>query len=287
MALNVRTLAVRTLSALFFTFALIGSFLWNAWSFFGFLTLISFIAIFEYQKLIRHIQDSVTSLLPVWIFNILLLALYPIAVLFPETVPNTQFFLKYLSPFLVLLFVILSVEMVRQGQSLSRKLPFGIFPVVYITSPVLMALFMFFSPLENNTYSFNAHLPLGIIYLIWINDTGAYLLGSLIGKNKLIERISPGKTIEGTLGGIIFTIGLSWCVYKVFPELPFFHWIMLAIITAIFSTLGDLFESLLKRTAGIKDSGQIMPGHGGALDRFDSFLFVMPAAYCYLYWCAF
>lgn len=122
----------------------------------------------------------------------------------------------------------------------------------------------------------------GMIFFIWLNDTGAYFVGSFFGKHKFYEKISPNKTWEGTLGGIAFCIGLSFVVASMFPQLAQIHWIAISVIVAVFGTLGDLVESMLKRLAGVKDSGSLMPGHGGVLDRFDSLFFATPFVFCYL-----
>jgi phosphatidate cytidylyltransferase len=129
---------------------------------------------------------------------------------------------------------------------------------------------------------YNYHYVLGVILLIWASDVCAYLVGSLIGRNKLYERISPGKTWEGSIGATILTIGCSFIIARWFPELALKHWIIISVLVSIFGTIGDLVESMLKRQAGVKDSGRIMPGHGGILDRFDSLLFVSPFIYAYL-----
>ncbi len=131
---------------------------------------------------------------------------------------------------------------------------------------------------------YNFHLILGPILLIWASDTFAYLVGSLIGKRKLYERISPGKTWEGTIGGGVLTLASAYIFAGWFPEIAFVHWLVISALVVVFGTLGDLFESLLKRQAGIKDSGKIMPGHGGILNRFDSLIFVTPFVYLYLTW---
>lgn len=121
--------------------------------------------------------------------------------------------------------------------------------------------------------------PLGVLavfLLIWTNDTFAYLWGQLLGRHKMIERISPGKTWEGTIGGVVTTFGVSFLVRDVLLKEQGATWLVLGALVPLVATLGDLFESLLKRTAGVKDSGAILPGHGGFLDRFDSLLFVAP-----------
>ena len=124
---------------------------------------------------------------------------------------------------------------------------------------------------------YNPKILISIIVLIWTNDTFAYLVGKNIGKNKLFPSVSPKKTIEGFAGGLVFTIigGVLLANYYIIAS-TLFIWIVIAAIVSIFSTLGDLIESKLKRVAGIKDTGNIMPGHGGILDRLDSIIFVIP-----------
>lgn len=133
-----------------------------------------------------------------------------------------------------------------------------------------------------------SYILLAIFLLIWINDTGAFLVGSLIGKHRLFERISPKKSWEGFLGGLVLDIiaAICFCIYipRAFP-LPSSLWvyIVLAIVVSLFSTWGDLIESMIKRELKIKDSGNIIPGHGGILDRIDSLLLVIPASLVYYF----
>ena len=119
--------------------------------------------------------------------------------------------------------------------------------------------------------------------LVWVNDTFAYLSGSLFGKHKLFPRISPKKSWEGSIGGGVFSIASSFVFAHYFSFLSVWEWAGLALVVVIFGTWGDLTESLMKRQLGIKDSGHILPGHGGMLDRFDSALLAIPAAVVYLY----
>ncbi len=116
----------------------------------------------------------------------------------------------------------------------------------------------------------------GLLGLVWTNDTMAYFVGSQFGKRKLFERISPKKTWEGFIGGGICTVLVAWGVSYYIPEFTQIQWILLAVVAAVFGTLGDLVESMLKRSLGIKDSGKLLPGHGGLLDRFDAFLLAIP-----------
>ena len=117
--------------------------------------------------------------------------------------------------------------------------------------------------------------------MIWCNDTFAYLVGKSFGKHKLLERVSPKKTIEGFIGGIVFTIIASIIISQFYTFFNVTLWIISALIISIFGTLGDLVESKFKREAGVKDSGNIMPGHGGILDRLDSVIFVIPFLYIF------
>ena len=129
---------------------------------------------------------------------------------------------------------------------------------------------------------FSPKMVLVVFVLLWVNDTFAYLTGRLLGKHKLFERISPGKTIEGSIGGLVFTLA-AILVYSHFTGWPpMGPAIGLGVIAVVFGTLGDLCESMLKRQAGVKDSGKLIPGHGGILDRFDSVLFAIPFVFVYL-----
>jgi phosphatidate cytidylyltransferase len=132
---------------------------------------------------------------------------------------------------------------------------------------------------------FNTILPLSVFIFLWTNDTGAYCVGSLLGRHKLFPRISPGKSWEGSVGGALFVLAAAWAISYFFDGtiLTTIQWLGLGLVVAVFGTWGDLVESLFKRTLGIKDSGNILPGHGGMLDRFDSSLIAIPAAVVYLY----
>lgn len=136
--------------------------------------------------------------------------------------------------------------------------------------------------ISNYTSLYQPRIIIGVFILIWTNDTFAYLVGKSIGKRKLFESISPKKTIEGFVGGLIFSIFAGIIVALFFMPKPLYFWIIIAIIVSVFGTIGDLIESKFKRMAGVKDSGKIMPGHGGVLDRLDSVIFVAPFIYLFL-----
>ena len=129
------------------------------------------------------------------------------------------------------------------------------------------------------------HFPyfaLAIFIFVWLNDTGAYLIGSMFGKHRLFERISPKKSWEGFFGGLVCALAASQAFAWYIPNVNNLQWFGLALMIVVFGTWGDLTESLLKRTLGVKDSGNILPGHGGMLDRFDSVMMAIPAAYIYI-----
>lgn len=130
--------------------------------------------------------------------------------------------------------------------------------------------------------SYDYALPLGVVFLIWASDTFAYLTGSFLGRTRMLKAVSPNKTWEGFLGGLVFAVGTGWVLSQFWTVLEPGQWMVAGALTAVFGTLGDFIESLLKRQSGMKDSGNIMPGHGGLLDRFDGFLFALPVVYLYV-----
>lgn len=126
-------------------------------------------------------------------------------------------------------------------------------------------------------------IPLAIYIFIWASDTGAYLCGSLLGRHRLFPRISPKKSWEGSIGGALLTVGAAVAVAHFYGFMNVWQWIGMALVVVVFGTYGDLTESMIKRHLGIKDSGNILPGHGGLLDRLDSMFFAIPAVIMYLY----
>jgi phosphatidate cytidylyltransferase len=126
---------------------------------------------------------------------------------------------------------------------------------------------------------YNPWLVMAFFAMVWVNDTGAYLVGVTIGKRRLFPRISPKKSWEGFIGGVLFTIGLSYGISLYIDGYPMFLWLVAGLVVSVFGTMGDLTESMLKRAMDVKDSGSILPGHGGVLDRFDAVTFAAPLVY--------
>ncbi len=157
---------------------------------------------------------------------------------------------------------------------------YSVFGQVYITLPLCLLMLIAYQFTISNNYGF--YLILAIFVFMWVNDTAAYLFGSLLGKHRLIERISPKKSIEGFIAGLLFAILAGYVFSYFYTNYTRFFWMGFALIAALFGTLGDLFESLIKRNYDVKDSGHLIPGHGGILDRIDSLLIAIPAVYLYL-----
>lgn len=184
----------------------------------------------------------------------------------------------WLLPIAFYLLVRTIVQLYRPQQNALHSLERSFFSLGYVALPVALL---------NCIVSITApRLLLGMFIFIWLYDTGAYCVGMLLGRHRLFERISPKKSWEGVVGGIIACIAGAYATYYWFDE--FFQvpaleiWVGLSVVIAVFATFGDLVESLIKRTVGVKDSGSILPGHGGILDRIDSLLLVAPAVLIYL-----
>ena len=196
---------------------------------------------------------------------------------------------EILIPYLFLIIYLLVSELYLKKKNPLNNWAYAMMSQIYIALSFAMLNVLAYHSIGNEgelshyQVQYNPILPLSIFIFTWINDTGAYCTGTLFGKHRLFERISPKKSWEGSIGGGVFSIIAAIVMAHYFPFMPISIWIGLALTVVIFGTLGDLTESLLKRTIGIKDSGNILPGHGGMLDRFDSTLMAVPVAVVYLY----
>lgn len=201
-----------------------------------------------------------------------------------DLTPSTVFI-----PYLVTLIYLLISELYAKAEDPINNWAYTMFSQLYVALPFsLLSVLAFRATPAGVVYTYL--IPLCVFVFLWINDTGAYCCGSLLGKHKLFPRVSPGKSWEGSIGGFIFVaaaaVGISYYTETYglnTVQLSMGEWIGLGWTVALFGTWGDLIESLFKRTLGIKDSGNILPGHGGMLDRFDSSLLAIPAAVVYLY----
>lgn len=187
-------------------------------------------------------------------------------------------------PYLFLILYLLISELYKKQPNPINNWAYSMMSQVYIAlSFALLNVLAYHTTTTDGTPQYNPILPLSIFIFNWVNDTGAYCTGMLFGKHRLFERISPKKSWEGSIGGAVFSIVAAIVMAHFFTFLSLGAWIGLGLTVVVFGTWGDLTESLLKRTLGIKDSGNILPGHGGMLDRFDSTLMAVPAAVVYLY----
>ena len=198
-------------------------------------------------------------------------------------------------PYLVTIIYLLVSELYLKQVDPIEDWAYTMMSQMYIALPFSLLNVLAFNATPEGSVRFNTLLPLSIFIFLWVNDTGAYCVGSLLGRHKLFSRISPGKSWEGSIGGAVFVLAIAWLIGtydntlildgdntgRGMLSVP--AWLGLGLVVVIFGTWGDLIESLFKRTLGIKDSGNILPGHGGMLDRFDSALLAIPAAVVYLY----
>ena len=193
-------------------------------------------------------------------------------------------------PYLVSIIYLMVAELYLKNEDPIHDWAYTMMAQLYIALPFSLLNTLAFHLTSQGLVTYDAVLPLSVFVFLWMNDTGAYLCGSLLGKHKLFPRISPGKSWEGSIGGGILVIAVAVLVWYLTEQyqlnqlgLSALEWAGLGLTVVIFGTWGDLVESLFKRTLGIKDSGNILPGHGGMLDRFDSSLLAIPAAVVYLY----
>ncbi|MBV8254742.1 MAG: phosphatidate cytidylyltransferase [Chitinophaga sp.] len=287
-----KTFFTRTASALVFVAVMLGGILWSPFTFFLLFFLVNFFALQEYFKLIRQIDPDYGNITNVHRTGTTVASC---AIMLAFT-GNTFMFAGISSGFIgwwaaIIFLMVLPLGEILFSKDFSLKnIGYSALGLLYVTIPFsllvnirLKAENIHYTPDQVGTAP-GWLIPLLLIIFIWINDTMAYIVGSLIGRTPFAPAISPKKTIEGTLGGMILAVATAG-IYGHFwgaGYLSLQHWLALAGIAAIFGTVGDLIESKLKRMAGVKDSGTIMPGHGGFLDRFDSMLLAAPFAWIYV-----
>ena len=196
-------------------------------------------------------------------------------------------FILLLIPFIAMIMI---AELYRRDEKPFDSLAHTFFGLIYAVVPFSLFPFSAFSQtglkpiIPHGGIDFSPGVVVGFFILLWVNDTGAYLTGMTMGKHRLMERISPKKSWEGFTGGVVLTVLAAWLLAGRLGILDTAGWIVVALIVAISGTFGDLVESMLKRSTGIKDSGNIMPGHGGFMDRFDSTLLAFPLVFLFISW---
>ncbi|MCE3258577.1 MAG: hypothetical protein K0S12_218 [Bacteroidetes bacterium] len=285
MALNLKTLATRSMSAAVFVVVLIGSVCWNYYSFSIFFFIVAMLGLNEFYKISEKL-GALPHKAVGFVFAVLLYLRFTCFreffnspddrtdIVYEEIIHSCLDIGLMLAPF-----IIFAVALFSKKEKSIQNAFYTMGGLIYAVLPFALLNQTVFYSFETLDETFTPKLILGIIFLIWSNDTFAYLGGSLFGKHKMIERVSPGKTWEGTIIGILITFGLSFLFSTFVYSLGCVLWPVMGVAIPILATIGDLVESKLKREAGIKDSGNIMPGHGGILDRFDSLIFVSPFVY--------
>ncbi|MGF1583978.1 MAG: phosphatidate cytidylyltransferase [Bacteroidales bacterium] len=189
--------------------------------------------------------------------------------------------LRFLSVLFVFPPVAMIAELYRKKDNPFNNLVWTFFGIIYIAVPFSLLNMIIFSGGESGD-QYNPNILAGIFILIMVNDTAAYLVGVPFGRHRLFESVSPKKTWEGTIGGGLTVLAASFLIKSIFPLPGHSSWMVIAAIIAVFGIYGDLLESLYKRGLGVKDSGKLLPGHGGVLDRVDAWLFVIPIVWVYL-----
>jgi len=292
MAFNFSIFKVRALSAIVFVLIMLAGLLFNNWSYFALFVLIQVGCLYEYQKLMRIIFPSYNQISKVHQWGVLVVgtlmmtSLAPTDIVLPDFIKNSlpiayqEIGLRWIGlKAMPVALVLMMVADVFARKAEIKNIAISFFGFIYITISLSLfyamrgmflnsAMSMFFPNIE-------LMVPILVIATVWVNDTMAYIVGSFIGRTP-ISPISPKKTWEGTIAGIILSVVILSIVAGQYIPIATKYLYMITFVASVMGNLGDLFESKLKRLAGVKDSGSMMPGHGGFLDRFDSILFAGP-----------
>lgn len=292
MAFNFSVFKVRAFSAIVFVLIMLAGLLFNSWSYFALFLLIQIGCLYEYQKLMRIIFPSYHQISKMHQWGVLVVGLFMMTSLAPTDIILPAAILQKLPPAyqgiglrwiglkaMPVALVLMLVADVFTRKADIRNISISFFGFIYISISLSLfyamrgmflnsAMSMFFPNIE-------LMVPILVIVTVWVNDTMAYIVGSFIGRTP-ISPISPKKTWEGTIAGVILSVVILSTVAGQFIPISTKYLYMITIVASVMGNLGDLFESKLKRLAGVKDSGSMMPGHGGFLDRFDSILFAGP-----------
>ncbi len=270
----------RASTAVIFVLVMIGGLFGGRLSFIFLFAIITALCLWEYLSMVlnRYTRRDFTRMLLGVGFGLTPFVLASILTMSPVK-SNDQFVIFTSILFFPFIFLAFIYELFTRSANPFQNVGFIVLGMVYIGAPFALLGFIAFEGEK-----FNSWIVFGLLLLTWMNDTGAYLIGSQFGKHPLHPRISPKKTWEGTIGGVVVTFLIAWGFCAVSGELRLQDWMVLALLVSVFGSMGDLVESMLKRSVGVKDSGSLLPGHGGVLDRFDAFIFLLPFAAAYLLW---
>lgn len=274
-----KNLILRSLTGIVFVAVIVGGLLYSPFTFCLLFGIITALSAWEYAHIVNLQENvSVNAFISTAASTYLFLAFFGYCT---NITPSVVFI-----PYLLSLIYLFISELYLKRKSPINNWAFTMMGQIYVALPFALLNVLAFSVqpdmLVPDSISYNGFLVLSIFIILWVSDTGAYCFGSLLGKNKLFPSISPKKSWEGFFGGLIVAVACSQLL-AMDPSLSRLQWLGLSLVVVFFGTWGDLVESLLKRQLGLKDSGHILPGHGGMLDRFDSSLLAIPAAVIYLY----
>lgn len=276
-----KTFFVRTITGIIFVAAIVASFL-RPEAMVLLFSIVTGLTIWEFTGLVNEREDVtvnrfISTVAGVYFFFAMT---YFCSDLYGGAAKSVVFI-----PYLVTIVYLLVAELYLKQPDPIQDWAYTMLTQMYIALPFSLLNVLAFTATNNGLVMFNTLLPLSVFVFLWVNDSGAYCIGSLLGRHKLFPRISPGKSWEGSIGGAVFVLAAAYAISYFLDGsmLTMPQWMGLGLVVVVFGTWGDLVESLFKRTLGIKDSGNILPGHGGMLDRFDSSLLAIPAAVVYLY----
>lgn len=272
-----KNLIIRATTGLFFIALILGAIVYKSYSFMALFTLITFLSLFEFYQLIRGKENIFSNIFDSLGGAILFMALF-------SSMGGNLFFSPATAFSLYFVYIlILFISRIYSKRELLKSWGYAILGQAYIALPFSLLNVIAFQPDFTGRQIYSSVMLLAFFIFIWANDTGAYLIGTWIGKHKLYPRISPKKSWEGFWGGIFFSLIVAFLFGHFYSQLfSYIEWMGLALTISIFGTWGDLCESAIKRQLDIKDSGGMFPGHGGMLDRFDSTFIAAPAAMIYL-----
>lgn len=274
---KIKDILIRAASGAVMLAVMLTAMLWSVWSFAALLVVITAGVTWEHLRLSEHCGAQPQKAMAM---ALALLVVTPFALLYNEDYLVTDsVFLAFVMTFVIMIatLVVLFVELFRQRETPIQNVGATILPALQVALPIAMLSLL---PLMGEGYHYNAWRVVAFFSIIWANDVFAFLVGITLGRHRLCERISPKKSWEGFIGGIVAAMGVALLAAHLLGE-NMAVWAGLGFITALAAVAGDLIESMFKRSAGVKDSGAIMPGHGGWFDRFDAVLTAAPVAVIY------
>jgi len=262
----------RAITGFFFIIVMLASVLINRYVFYGFYLVLSVLCLNEFYSLVKRSGVDISRITGL-INGAFFFGMFALI--------TTNSGLNY-QKYVVLLTLTFGAVFIQELFKKADK-PFTNIAYTFLGMVLVIIPFCFFHGLAYLPDKYNFHYPLAFLLMLWSNDTGAYLCGMAFGKHKLFERHSPKKTWEGFIGGVLIAGGIGLLIGHFYADIKPYQWALAGVITGVAGTMGDLVESMFKRSINVKDSGSILPGHGGLLDRFDGLFLAVPVVYTYLY----